>query len=166
MSGRRMVYGPCLPGCQYWLLENRVLKRLWRHTGRPMAEMSSQGTAFLLFSVYWLCADIIKYKISKWWTQQWLVLSIVVGTVTVSHMCVYTSIIWCKVWQTAVIFLVCLSWHQHKPATESWQFCWRTYSKVRFFHSKLISRWFNPALNPADNDQFTQMSFFHRQFVN
>jgi len=25
---------------------------------------------------------------------------------------------------------------------------------------------FNPALNPADNDQFTQMSFFHRQFVN
>ena len=24
----------------------------------------------------------------------------------------------------------------------------------------------NPALNPADNDQFTQMSFFHRQFVN
>jgi len=33
--------------------------------------------------------------------------------------------------------------------------------KVRFFHSK-----FNPALNPADNDQFTQMSFFHRHFVN
>jgi len=24
----------------------------------------------------------------------------------------------------------------------------------------------HPALNPADNDQFTQMSFFHRQFVN
>jgi len=40
-------------------------------------------------------------------------------------------------------------------------------TKVRFFHSKLISRLFNPALNPADNDQFTQMSFFHRfQFVN
>jgi len=38
-------------------------------------------------------------------------------------------------------------------------------SKVRFFHRKLISRYFNPALNPADNDQFTQMSFFHRQFV-
>jgi len=34
------------------------------------------------------------------------------------------------------------------------------FTQVRFFHSKLISRKFNP----ADNDQFTQMSFLTGRF--
>ena len=35
-----------------------------------------------------------------------------------------------------------------------------------FFPQQINLPLINPALNPSDNDQFTQMSFFHRQFVN